>query len=132
MYSVLGRLLCLLLLAVGCASLSENLVLSQSLESLTGGQQGRVESTDYNGDGSMLLTAVNRLITLWTRNGAGTYIKGQQITAPDSLTAVTFDNSGLKIAGGAAGSITHIWRMNPQTQQYEYWQRVNYQSDSPT
>lgn len=59
-------------------------------------------------------------------------MKGQQITATDNLSSVCFDNSGLKIAGGASGSITHLWRSNPQNQQYEYWQRINYQSDNPS
>jgi hypothetical protein len=106
------------MITIDTTCLSENLVLSQSLDSLANGQQGSVQALTFNSDGSMLLTVVNRVITLWQPTTAGTFSKGQIITAPDILTSAQFDNSGLKIAAGATGSFTHIWRLNPTTKQY--------------
>jgi hypothetical protein len=112
------NIVCLLFLISGTMCLSENLFLTQSLDSLTNGQQGSVQALAFNNDGSMLLTVVSRVVTLWQLSANSTFSKVQIITAPDILTSARFDNSGLKIAGGATGSLTHIWRFNPSTKQY--------------
>lgn len=94
-------------------SLTDTLTLSDTLATLTTGQNGSVEATSYNSDGSMLLTAALRTITLWNRSAGGNFQRGQIITVPDGIGCASFDNSGLKIAAGTGGSFTYVYRLNP-------------------
>lgn len=77
------------------------------------------------------MTLSNSLIALWSRQPSGYYLQWRNISSSnDTLQASEISPNGQFIAAAGSKSRTYVWRMNPQSNNYEYFQTLNNPNES--